>query len=66
MDNIVQGLPYTTVYQEEYLIHMEKLISFFKISLNIYLCLIQREIEQGKGRGIEREGDTASEAGSRL
>ena len=38
---------------------------FFKF-LNIYLFLREKERESTSGRGAEREGDTASEAGSRL
>ena len=36
----------------------------FKKFLNVYLLL--RETESMRGRGAEREGDTESEAGSRL
>ena len=39
---------------------------FFLNFFNVYLWETEREPERGKGREGEREGDTESEAGSRL
>ena len=41
-------------------------ITFKKIFFNVYLCLRDRDRRSASGRGAEREGDTESEAGSRL
>ena len=40
--------------------------SSFFFFLNVYLLGRERETEREQERGIEREGDTQSEAGSRL
>ena len=40
--------------------------SFFKIVFNLYLLLRNRERQSMSRGGAEREGDTESEAGSRL
>ena len=50
------SLPSNTLYH----------LLFFFLFFNVYLFLRQRETECEWGRGREREGDTGSEAGSRL
>ena len=42
------------------------LFIYFEFFLNVYLFLRQRETHSMNGGGAEREGDTESEAGSRL
>ena len=39
---------------------------FFLIFLNVYLFLRERQRQSASRGGVEREGDTESEAGSRL
>ena len=49
-----------------YFIVLSKVILFFVNFFLVYLFLRQRERESMNGGGAEREGDTESEAGSRL
>ena len=54
------------LHAKNYTTLMKETEDLKKICCNVYLFLTHRETEHEQGRVREREGDTESEAGSRL